>query len=272
MTVKELLPKLEQRLAPDEYARGKHQSTGLSRWHGILRFFSIDCVKAGFLVKQSRAWYLTPEGERALQLGDVGLLAAAREGYKRWNASRIEGTSSEPVADETDVIEPERERQLELEEIRAKAADSIRTYIDAMTPYEFQDLAAALLRGMGYFTPVVAPPGKDGGIDIIAYRDPLGTVPPRIRVQIKHKLSNTSPADIRELIGILQKEGDVGIFICSSKFTAEAESTARNARVHVELIDFERFVQLWQEFYPKMVDEDKALLPLLPVYFLAPGP
>jgi len=27
---------------------------------------------------------------------------------------------------------------------------------------------------------------------------------------------------------------------------------------------------LWQEFYPKMVDEDKNLLPLLPVYFLAP--
>jgi predicted Mrr-cat superfamily restriction endonuclease len=47
--------------------------------------------------------------------------------------------------------------------------------------YEFQDLAAALLRGMGYYTPFVAPTGKDGGVDIIAYRDPLGTVSPRIK-------------------------------------------------------------------------------------------
>ena len=45
-------------------------------------------------------------------------------------------------------------------------------------PYEFQDLVAALLRAMGYYTPFIAPKGKDGGVDIIAYRD-RSARPPR---------------------------------------------------------------------------------------------
>jgi hypothetical protein len=32
----------------------------------------------------------------------------------------------------------------------------------------------------------------------------------------------------------------------------------------------DRFIELWQEFYPKLDDEDKALMPLVAVYVLAP--
>jgi len=45
---------------------------------------------------------------------------------------------------------------------------------------------------------------------------------------------------------------------------------ATNAKMHIELIDEDRLIELWQSFYPKMSDEDKAMLPLTPVYFLAP--
>ncbi|MBF0548586.1 MAG: restriction endonuclease [Candidatus Riflebacteria bacterium] len=38
--------------------------------------------------------------------------------------------------------------------------------------------------------------GKDGGVDIIAYRDPLGTESPRIKIQIKHR---ETPANVQEL-------------------------------------------------------------------------
>jgi len=38
---------------------------------------------------------------------------------------------------------------------------------------------------MGYHTPFIAPKGRDGGIDVEAYSDPLGTVAPRIIVQVK---------------------------------------------------------------------------------------
>jgi restriction system protein len=70
-------------------------------------------------------------------------------------------------------------------------------------------------------------------------------------------------------MGLLQKDGDVGLFISTGGFTPEAKKTAQSSHVHVELIDFERFISLWQDFYEKMEDEDRALLPLLPFYFYA---
>ncbi len=124
---------------------------------------------------------------------------------------------------------------------------------------------------MGYYTPFVSPKGKDGGIDIVAYRDPLGTQSHRIKVQVKHRGSPASVQEVRQLMGILQKDGDVGIFISTGGFTPDAKVTARESHVHVELIDLERFIELWQDFYHKLVDEDKAHLPLIPVYFLAPS-
>lgn len=54
-------------------------------------------------------------------------------------------------------------------------------------------------------------------------------------------------------------------------FTSDAKIAARDSHIHVELIDLTRFIELWQDFYGKLDDEDKALLPLRPVYFLAPG-
>jgi restriction system protein len=40
---------------------------------------------------------------------------------------------------------------------------------------------------MDYHVAWISPPGKDRGIDIIVYNDPLGTTVPRIKVQVKHK-------------------------------------------------------------------------------------
>lgn len=117
----------------------------------------------------------------------------------------------------------------------------------------------------------MAPQGKDGGIDVIAYRDPLGTVSPRIKVQIKHRGASASVQEVPQLIGSLQKDGDVGMFVSSGGFTSDAKSTARGSHVHVELVDLDRFIALWQEFYAKLTDEDKSRLPLVPIYFYSPS-
>jgi restriction system protein len=71
-------------------------------------------------------------------------------------------------------------------------------------------------------------------------------------------------------MGLLQKDGDVGIFVSSGGFTSEAKTTARVSHVHVDLIDLDRFISLWQEFYVKLTDEDKSLLPLMAIFFYAP--
>ena len=49
---------------------------------------------------------------------------------------------------------------------------------------------------------------------------------------------------------------------------SKSEFFARESHTHVELIDFDKFVGLWQEYYPKLSDEEKALMPLHPIYFI----
>ncbi len=216
-----------------------------------------------FLIKKKGTWYLTREGEEAMKLGADGLLGAAQKAYIKW---RKEKELEEDVEGS-----PDKEQEATIDEMEQIAIEGLKSFIKSKNPYEFQDLAAALLRGMGYYTPFVAPSGKDGGVDIIAYRDPLGTVSPRIKVQIKHREQPASVHEIRQLMGLLQKDGDVGIFISSGDFTADSKTTARSSHVHVELIDLSRFIELWKEFYHKLSDEDKALLPLIPVYFYSPS-
>jgi restriction system protein len=194
-------------------------------------------------------------------------LKAATTAYKKWSD---ENQRVIEVQDD-DTGEEEQEQEATIDEIEQMAIDGLKKQIGLKNPYEFQELVAALLRGMGYYTPFVAPQGKDGGIDVIAYRDPLGTVSPRIKVQIKHRDTSASVQEVRQLMGLLQNDNDVGMFVSSAGFTSDAKTTARGSHVHVELIDLERFIALWQEFYPKLTDEDKALLPLVPIYFYAPS-
>ncbi len=267
---REVIDEVERRVELDQWAKERYEKTGYVRWQSILHFYSIDCIKAGFLVKKKGIWFLTPEGEDALKLGELGLLNEATKKYKEWKLKKDLATEQNLIEEQPNGT-AEREQELALDEIEQLALDGMRKAINTKNPYEFQDLAAALLRAMGYFTPFVAPRGKDGGVDIVAYRDPLGTQAPRIKIQIKHRESTTPVQDVRQLMGLLQKDGDIGIFFSTGGFTPDAKATARSSHVHVELIDLERFINLWQEFYEKLTDEDKAMLPLIPIYFIAPS-
>lgn len=265
---REVLAEVEKRVQLDDWAKATYEKSGYIRWQSILHFFSIDCIKAGYLIKKKGVWYLTPEGENALQLGEVGLLLAATAAYRKW---RDENQPPESKEKEEVAEEGQQSQEATIHEIEQLSIEGLKKQISLKNPYEFQELVAALLRGMGYYTPFVAPHGKDGGVDVIAYRDPLGTISPRIKVQIKHRESSASVQEVRQLMGLLQKDGDVGIFVSSGGFTPDAKSTARGSHVHVELIDLDRFISLWQEFYGKLTDEDKSLLPLMPIFFYAPS-
>jgi restriction system protein len=156
-----------------------------------------------------------------------------------------------------------------LEQLEDQAKSGLKEFIAKKNAYDFQDMVAALLRAMGYFTPFVAPKGPDGGLDIVAYQDPLGTKAPRIKVQVKHKPDASVPVgDIKNLLGSLNKDGDVGLFVTSGSFTSEAEKFSRSSHIHIKLIDFDNLIDLWQEFYSKFTDEEKNIHPLHPIYFL----
>ena len=116
---------------------------------------------------------------------------------------------------------------------------------------------------MGYHVPFVAPPGRDGGIDIVAYKDPLGISTPRIKVQVKHRESKSSVREIRELEALLRKEGDIGLVVSSGGFTSEVEREVRASAKDIEIMDVDRLINLWQEHYDALRESGKGLLPLV---------
>ena len=46
---------------------------------------------------------------------------------------------------------------------------------------------------------------------------------------------------------------------------------ARNGTVHIQLMDLDSFLENWMAYYDKLAEEDRALLRLRPVFFLAPN-
>lgn len=260
-----------------DWERQIYEKTGNVRWESFLHFYTIDAEKAGFMRKSKGTWYLTDEGEKALEYGEVELLQRASQSYKEWVLKNkktlpdVEEISLDNNSKETSEIVTNNSniQKVNLDLLEEEAIAGIIDYIKRKTAYEFQDLVAALLRAMGYYTPFVSPKGKDGGLDIIAYNDPLGASTPRLKVQVKHRPESAVPVDdIRSLTGLLNKDGDIGLFVTSGTFTSESVRCARESHRHIKLLDISNFIDFWQQFYNKLSDEDKNLLPLHSIYFL----
>ncbi len=233
------------------------------RWWTMTQFYSIDYNKAGYILKKQSSWYLTPEGEEAIKLGAEQIMRNANAAYRKW---KQEKDLEEDDAADGETLE--KETIINIEQLEEQANDGIRQYIKAKNPYEFQDMVAALLRAMGYYTPFIAPKGRDGGVDVIAYIDALGAKTPRIKVQVKHKPDESiPPKDIRSLLGIL-RDGDIALFVTSGTYSQQARTEALTSKTYIKLVDGEEFIQMWQDNYSKMTDEDKNMLPLKYIAFV----
>lgn len=262
--IKEELPKVFS-FSSSECRPTKTREHG---WYACLSMVGgIELKAAGLIDSKKGVWYLTKEGEKSLSL-------SPEEFYKlyhyRWldiqKAKRALNKDTKQVKEEP-ILEKELEFNIDI--LKDKARDQIRQYITKKDPYEFQFMVAALLRSMGYFTPFIAPKGRDGGIDIIAYCDELGITKPIIKVQIKHYPNNPISVDvIRSLTGICKQSDEIGIVITSGSFTNEAHRESRSLHSNIRLIDGEEFIDLWIANYSNMPEEDKALLPITPVYYL----
>jgi restriction system protein len=268
---KYVIQKIRETVKFNEYEKHKYKITGHIRWESVLNFYTVDCIKAGFLRKLKGVWMLTPEGEDAIKLGPSKLLSTASEIYREWDANRIKEDNSnveESDKDKTD-IKKGQAHQLKMEELEEISISGIREFIMQKNAYEFQDLVAALLSTLGYHISNVSYQFPGSGIDLIAYNDPLGTTEPRIIVQIKHlQKESISIEEIQKLAGTLKRKTDVGIYVTSGYFSNKAEKEARLNKEHIELIGFDRFVALWLEHYEKLTDEQKSMMPLQQIAFL----
>lgn len=264
LTFGEITKYLEERLEFSDYEKYVFEKTGNVRWKANLSWYSVDAVKIGFIRKLNGKWILTKEGEDALKLDKKKFIERIIDLYNE----TLKKTSQTEIIDEVE-IKNEEIQKLTLEQLESDARNSIKEYLYSKNPYEFQDLVAALIEGMGYFISFIATRGKDGGIDIIAYQDPLGIKLPKIKVQVKHYTTATvQVSEVRSLMGLLDKENDIGLFVTSGKFSSESLRFARESHIHLELIDFDKFVDLWIEYYNKLSDEQKNMLPIKAINFL----
>jgi restriction system protein len=266
LPAKEVLDRVEKSLVLTDFEKSNYPNRpNVRRFEKTVRFASIPHVKAGWLVKSRGRWSVTEEGKQAYrQFKDPEQFdREAIRLYRQWEAGRPEDIVL--VSEETPGA------ALALEEAEEMAWTEIQEHLEHMNPYDFQRLVAALLRAMGYHVSWIAPPGPDRGIDILAHTDPLGSSVPRIKVQVKRHEGKINVAGLRSFMAVLGEQ-DVGLFVCTGGFTSDAEQEARTQEKRkVTLLDLEKLFDLWVKHYEKASEEDKKLLPLRPVYYLAPA-
>lgn len=267
LPAREVIAKAERALDLTDFERGSYPD-GARRFDKMLRFSTISPVKAGWLVKSKGSWALTSEGQIAFQQfpDPATFMRESNRLYRVWKKAQTEQVSdseSDDVSATTSMAT--------LEEAEESAWGEISTYLSNMPPYEFQELVASLLRSMGYHIPWIAPRGRDGGVDIVAFTDPLGATGPRIKVQVKRVTSGKIGVEgLRSFLAVLSGQ-DVGLFVSLGGFTSDAEAEARSQESRrLTLLDMEDLVTLWIEHYEKLSEEDRSHLPLRTVHFLAP--
>ena len=142
--------------------------------------------------------------------------------------------------------------------------EALHTKLD---PYRFEMFTAGLLQAMGYRAEVTQASG-DGGVDVLAFRDPLGLEPPIIKVQCKRTLSSIGGPDVQKLMGTLAPGGtEVGLFVTLGTFTNDAVHLART-RHDLRLVNGRQLVDLVFDHYEQLDLEWRRLLPLKRIYVL----
>jgi restriction system protein len=243
------------------------------RFDKILRFATIAYVKAGWLAKADGRWFVTDEGKLALANypQPERFHAEAVKLYNAWRKSRAPSIAETTEGDLDEEVSSDAVRSVSFEQAEDQAWQDIQHHLSSMDPYEFQRLVADLLAAMGYHVAWVAPPGKDGGVDVIAYTDPLGSQGPRIKVQVKRWTSARVDTDGLKSFLATINGADIGIFVTLAGFTRDAEAYARNQETRrITLIDDRRLVDLWVEHYRKLTDIARQRFPLTPIFFLTP--
>lgn len=270
------LQALAERVTLTPYEADSYDSGG-RRFDKIVRFATVDCVKAGWLVKEKGIWTITDEGRKMHnELTDPEVFyRRAVKLYSEWRAAQPDAeVSAVAVTPDPDPLAPDNTAKavsITFEEAEEHAWAEISAYLRAMNPYDFQDLVADLLRAMTYHVSWISPPGKDGGLDILAWPDVLGTRPPRIKVQVKRQQQAVSVDGLRSFMALLGDD-DVGLFVCTGGFTKDAETEARTQeKRRVTLIGLDKLFDLWVEHYEKLTDQARRRLPLRPIQFLSPA-
>lgn len=275
LQAKDVIARVEERLSLTPFEASTYPNRpGVRRFPKLVRFTTINAVKAGWLVKDKGIWTLTEDGAAALDAHSDAeeLMREAVRRYRAWHREHIADQVDDSLADEEIVgVGDEPGAAATLEEAIENAAAEIREHLATTDPYDFQRLVAALLKAMGYHIIFNAPPGPDQGIDLLAQRDPLGAEGARVSVQVKRRRDKATVEELRAFLALLA-DHDIGVFVSLGGFTPEAERLHRQQeRRRITLVGFGNLLDLWVEHYSAIDEIDRQLLPLRAVHFLAPA-
>ena len=248
-------------LAPEE--EGAFDQSGAEKFPKLLRFATIPVARAGWMQKHDGVWTVTAEGLAALSAfpEPEAFWKEARALYVAWKKD-----SAVDAADE-EASEEEVTEATSLEDAEDEARSEILDYIGKMPPLDFQSACAKLVAALGHRVAWISPPGPDGGIDFVAYADPIGATGERIKGQAKRQQSKQDVDDVGAFLSKL-KGVDVGVFIALGGFTKAAEALVRADERRLVLLDGPAFVRLWIEQYAGLDEEARGLLRLKPIWRL----
>ena len=169
-------------------------------------------------------------------------------------------TSDTATAKSTEASEPApAEQGINLAE---RAVEETQDYLLrqwSRTGQRFEAVVAAVFRAMNYTAHVQAG-SHDLGVDVIAHPDPLGVQPPLLKIQAKSGTGKIGAREVKELRGLLN-QGEKGVLVSLGGFSNDAKHVQQND-ADLVLIDGERFVELFLEFYDRLDPEMRNRFPL----------
>lgn len=274
LMVGEALNLMQKALPPTSHEL-ENLPSGPQRYGQTIRWSTVDAAKAGWMHKENGLWTLTDKGRKALEdiQNPYEFGKTVTQLYHQWRQQipqtpLVDIQTDDANAEETESLEKDASVRYEDALVQSQAA--IDDYLHGMEPYDFQKLVAELLNAMGYHVNWIAPPGRDSGVDILAFTDPLGTQGPRIKVQVKQQQKSVTEPDLKSFMSNIGLQ-DSGIFFCTGGFTADARRYARTQETkRIMLVDTQDLVRLWVANIAKLKDQAWQKLPLTPIWFLTP--
>lgn len=157
-------------------------------------------------------------------------------------------------------VEPVSEDEPDVERISELTGDFIlKEFNTTLKGHDFARFCGWLFEALGY-SARVSPPGADGGIDIVATKDPLGVERPLLKIQCKSGSGAIGSSDVQALNGTLA-DAELGVFIAVGGYTAPARQAAAGMP-KMRLIGPDELLDLILTHYPQLPDEAKQAIPL----------
>lgn len=166
-----------------------------------------------------------------------------------------------------DDIDDQEQEQPRASQIERHTRDFVLDVLSSrIKPQQFEELCAVLLRAIGYEARVTQH-SQDGGIDVIAHKDPFGIEPPLIKAQCKQKVSTIGSPEVNQLIGA-QGNGELCLFFTLGTYSRDALAIERQ-RTGLRLLTGEDIVTLIVDNYDRLPERWRRAIPLTTVLVIS---